>query len=236
MNRYFKFGVPIAAIMGALGWLALSSTKETAVYFKTIPEVKRMGDQTHVKRLRVSGYIKEGSIKRAGSSTTFLLVEKPGDGDAGDNLTVVYSGGDPLPRTFQDHAQALADGELGADGLLHADRIQARCASFAACSSFEFDSNQHLILRGRVTRMEWINPHVRIHLDVKGQDGSVAHWTIEGGTPSALLRNGLTKNSLPDGMEVVVDGYQAKDGTLRVNGCDITFSDGKKLFFWSQLT
>jgi cytochrome c-type biogenesis protein CcmE len=235
MNRYFKFGVPIAVIMGALGWLALSSTKETPAYFKTIPEVKQMGDQAHVKHLRVIGYIKEGSIKRGRSSTTFLLVENPGDGDVGDNLTVAYTSDDPLPVTFQDHAQALADGKLGADGLFYANQIQVKSTSFAACSSVEFDSNKHVILRGRVTRMEWINPHVWIHLDVKGQDGSVVSWTIEGGTPNALLRNGLTKNSLPEGMEVVVDGYQAKDGTPRVNGSDITVSDGNKLFFWSQL-
>ncbi len=129
MNRNLKFGLPIAAILGTLGWLAVSSTKDTAGYFKEIHEVKQMGNQAHVKNLRVNGYVKAGSIARAGSSTTFLLVEKPGDGNVGDNLRVVYTGDDPLPDTFKDRAEALADGKLGADGVFHANKIQAKCAS-----------------------------------------------------------------------------------------------------------
>jgi cytochrome c-type biogenesis protein CcmE len=129
MNRYFKFGLPIAAILGTLGWLAVSSTKETAGYFEKIHEVKQMGDQAHVKHLRVDGYVKPGSIVHQGSSTTFLLVENPGDGDVGDNMKVVYTGDDPLPDTFKDRAEALADGKLGADGVFHANKIQAKCAS-----------------------------------------------------------------------------------------------------------
>ena len=129
MNRYFKFGIPVAAILGTLVWLGFSSTKETSGYFKNIPEVKQMGDEAHVKHLRVNGYVKEGSIKREGSKTVFLLVENPGDGDVGDTLKVVYSGDDPLPDTFKDRAQALADGKLGADGVFHATQIQAKCAS-----------------------------------------------------------------------------------------------------------
>jgi hypothetical protein len=89
-------------------------------------------------------------------------------------------------------------------------------------------------LRGRVTSVEWINPHVWIHLDVKGPDGAVVNWMVEGGPPNALLRMGWTKNSLPEGMEIVVDGYQAKDGAERANGKDITFPDGKKLFVGSS--
>ncbi len=129
MNRYFKFGLPIAAILGTLGWLAFSSTKETAGYFKTIPEVKQMGDQARVKHLRVNGYVKEGSITHEGSATTFLLVENEGTKDVGDSMKVVYNGDDPLPDTFKEHAQALADGKLGADGVFHANQIQAKCAS-----------------------------------------------------------------------------------------------------------
>jgi cytochrome c-type biogenesis protein CcmE len=129
MNRYVKFGLPIAAILGTLGWLAVSSTKETAGYFKTIPEVKQMGDQAQVKRLRVNGYVKEGSIVHKGSKTMFLLVENPGDGNLGADLKVEYTGDDPLPDTFKDRAQALADGKLGADGVFHANQIQAKCAS-----------------------------------------------------------------------------------------------------------
>jgi len=129
MNRYLKFGFPIAAIIGTLAWLAAGGINESKGYFKTIPEVKQMGDQAHVKHLRVNGYVKEGSIKRAGSATTFLLVENEGTKDVGDNLTVVYTGDDPLPDTFKEHAQALADGKLGADGVFQANKIQAKCAS-----------------------------------------------------------------------------------------------------------
>ena len=129
MNRYLKFGLPVAAILGTLTWLALSTPKEAVGYFKTIPEVKQMGDQAHVKHLRVNGYVQEGSITREGSATTFILVENPGDGNVGDHLKVVYSGDDPLPDTFKDRAQALADGKLGADGAFHATQIQAKCAS-----------------------------------------------------------------------------------------------------------
>ena len=102
--------------------------------------------------------------------------------------------------------------------------------SFAA----EFDANKHVTLRGRVTSVEWINPHVWIHMDVKGPDGAVVNWMVEGGPPNALLRMGWTKNSLPEGLEIVVDGYQAKDGAERANGKDITFPDGKKLFVGSS--
>jgi cytochrome c-type biogenesis protein CcmE len=129
MNRYLKFGLPIAAILGTLGWLAFSSTKETAGYFKTIPEVKQMGEQAHVQHLRVNGYVQQGSIAREGSNTVFLLVENPGDGNVGAKLKVVYNGDDPLPDTFKDRAQALADGKMGADGTFHANKIQAKCAS-----------------------------------------------------------------------------------------------------------
>jgi cytochrome c-type biogenesis protein CcmE len=129
MNRYFKFGLPIAAILGTLGWLAASGINESKGYFKTIPEVKQMGDQAHVKNLRVDGFVKEGSIAHQGSSTSFLLVEKPGDGNVGDKLKIVYTGDDPLPDTFKDRAEAEAFGKLGADGVFHADKIQAKCAS-----------------------------------------------------------------------------------------------------------
>ena len=102
--------------------------------------------------------------------------------------------------------------------------------SFAA----EFDANQPVQLRGTVVRVEWINPHTWIHIDVKEPDGKVARWMIEGGTPNTLLRRGLTRNSLPPGTEVMVDGYKAKNGTNRANGRDITFTDGRKLFMGSS--
>jgi hypothetical protein len=97
----------------------------------------------------------------------------------------------------------------------------------------EFDAQKPVKLTGTVTKVEWINPHAWIHIDVKGADGTVTNWMIEGGSPNTLLRRGMTKNSLEVGTAVVVDGYQAKDGTNRANGRDITFTDGRKLFVGS---
>jgi len=100
----------------------------------------------------------------------------------------------------------------------------------------EFDAKKPVKLTGTVTKVEWINPHAWIHIDVKGADGKVVTWMIEGGTPNTLLRRGIHKNSLPAGTEIVVDGYQAKNGTNRANGRDITFPDGRKLFLGSSGT
>jgi len=100
----------------------------------------------------------------------------------------------------------------------------------------EFDAKKPLQLKGTVTKMEWINPHAWIHIDVKKPDGTVEEWMIEGGTPNTLLRRGFTKNSLLPGTEIVVDGYQAKDGSHRANGRDLTLPDGKKLFMGSSGT
>ena len=94
----------------------------------------------------------------------------------------------------------------------------------------EFDINKPVTLRGKVTQMEWINPHAWIHLDVVGPDGKVVSWMVEGGTPNILLRRGFTKKSLEAGTEIVVEGYQAKNGDNRANGSNITFKDGKRLF------
>jgi len=102
--------------------------------------------------------------------------------------------------------------------------------SFAA----EFDPTKPVKLHGTVTKMEWINPHSWIHMDVKNPDGTVTSWMIEGGSPNSLLRRGFTKNSLQPGTEIVVEGYQAKDGANRANGRDLTFPDGKKLFIGSN--
>ncbi len=98
--------------------------------------------------------------------------------------------------------------------------------SFAA----EFDVTKPVKLQGTVTKMEWINPHSWIHIDVKNPDGTVTNWMVEGGSPNSLLRRGFTKHSLEPGTEIVVEGYQAKDGANRANGRDLTFPDGKKLF------
>lgn len=129
MNRYLKFGIPVTAILATLAWLAVSGAKESAGYFKKIPEVKQMGDAARTTHLRVDGYVKEGSITHDGRATTFLLVEHEGTANLGDQMKVVYTGDDPLPDTFKDHAEALADGSLGADGVFHASKIQAKCAS-----------------------------------------------------------------------------------------------------------
>jgi len=94
----------------------------------------------------------------------------------------------------------------------------------------EFDAKQPIKLRGTVAKVELINPHSWIHIDVKGDDGQVVRWMVEGGTPNTLLRRGFTKNSLPIGTEIVADGYRAKDGSNRANGRDITFPDGRKIF------
>ena len=84
--------------------------------------------------------------------------------------------------------------------------------------------------------MEWVNPHTWLHIDVKQPDGTVVNWAIEAGTPNVLFRRGFTKESLVPGTEIVVDGYQSKDGTQRANGRDLTLPDGRKLFLGSSGT
>lgn len=123
-------------------------------------------------------------------------------------------------------------------GLILGALLLASGAALSAHHSFaaEFDANQPVQLRGTVAKVEWINPHTWIHLDVKKNDGSMERWMIEGGTPNTLLRRGLTKNSLPEGTEIVVDGYKAKNGSNRANGRDLTFTDGRKLFMGSSGT
>ena len=102
--------------------------------------------------------------------------------------------------------------------------------------SAEFDSKKPIRLEGTVAKMEWVNPHAWIYLDVKKPDGTVEQWKIEGGTPNALFRRGFTKDSLKTGIAIVVNGYQAKDGTLKGNGRDLTLPDGRKLFLGSSGT
>jgi hypothetical protein len=118
---------------------------------------------------------------------------------------------------------------LGAFLMLAALPVWAH-HSFAS----EFDVTKPVKLQGTVTQMEWINPHSWIHIDVKNPDGTVTNWMIEGGSPNALLRRGFTKHSLEPGTQIVVEGYQAKDGANRANGRDLTFPDGKKLFIGSN--
>jgi hypothetical protein len=98
----------------------------------------------------------------------------------------------------------------------------------------EFDAAKPVKLTGAVTKVELINPHAWIHIDVKGEDGKLTTWMVEGGSPNALLRRGFTRTTLPKGTVIMVEGYQAKDGTAKANGRDITFPDGKKLFVGSS--
>jgi hypothetical protein len=115
---------------------------------------------------------------------------------------------------------------LGIAGLLLAATPMWAHHAFAA----EFDAQKPVKLRGTVVKVEFINPHSWIHMDVKDADGKVTRWMVEGGSPNALFRRGVTQDALPQGTEISVDGYQAKDGSNRANGRDITLADGKKLF------
>jgi hypothetical protein len=94
----------------------------------------------------------------------------------------------------------------------------------------EFDVEKPIKLQGTITRVEWINPHAWIHMDVKRPDGTVESWAIEGGTPNTLFRRGITRDSVKAGMVINVDGYLARDGSKKANGRDITLPDGRKLF------
>ena len=100
----------------------------------------------------------------------------------------------------------------------------------------EFDAQSPVELNGTVVRMEWVNPHTWIHIDVAQPDGSQERWMIEGGPPTSLLRRGFTKASLLAGTEVFVEGFRAKDGSQKANGRDVTFADGSKLFLGSSGT
>ena len=102
--------------------------------------------------------------------------------------------------------------------------------SFAA----EFDENKKLTLKGTTAKMEWINPHAWLYVDVKDADGSVTHWEVELGPPNSLLKRGWTKQSVPVGIEVVVVGYQSRDGAKRLNGRDVTLPDGRQFFAGSS--
>ena len=94
----------------------------------------------------------------------------------------------------------------------------------------EFDVEKPIKLQGTITKVEWINPHAWIHIDVKRPDGTVESWAIEGGTPNTLYRRGITRDSVKAGMVINVDGYLARDGSRKANGRDLTLPDGRKLF------
>ena len=100
----------------------------------------------------------------------------------------------------------------------------------------EFDPNRPLVLRGPVTKVEWVNPHTWIHMEVQKEDGTTEDWMVEGGTPNTLLRNGLNRRSLEPGTFIVVDGYQAKDRSNRANGRNVTLENGETVFMGSSGT
>ena len=117
-----------------------------------------------------------------------------------------------------------------AGGLLLATAAAQAHHAFSA----EFDAARPVELRGVVTRMEWINPHSWITIDVTTEDGAVETWEVEAGAPNAMFRRGFTRDSLPVGTEIVVRGYQARDGGQRANGRDLTLPDGQRLFLGSS--
>jgi cytochrome c-type biogenesis protein CcmE len=123
MKTYAKFTVLVVAILGVLALLATSGINETKTYYKEISELTKMGHAAEGKRLRVGGNVEPGSITRTGREVSFVLSQN------NLKLKVTYNGMDPLPDTFKDGAQALADGRLGSDGVFQASRIQAKCAS-----------------------------------------------------------------------------------------------------------
>ena len=131
-----------------------------------------------------------------------------------------------MQKTFAIAACALGLSLSASAGAAYAHH------AFAA----EFDANKPVNFKGKITKMEWINPHTWLHVDVKGTDGKVVNWAIEAGTPNVLFRRGFTKQSLLPGTDIVIDGYQAKDGSHRANGRDLTFADGRKLFLGSSGT
>jgi len=123
MKTYWKFAVLVAVVVGTLIWLAVGGPTGNMTYYKTVAELDQMGSQAMGKRLRVGGDIEPGSISRNGREVSFVLVQEQ------RKLRVVYRGSDPLPDTFREGAQALADGRMGPDRVFRASQIQAKCAS-----------------------------------------------------------------------------------------------------------
>ena len=100
--------------------------------------------------------------------------------------------------------------------------------------SAEYDAKKPITLAGTVTRVEWLNPHTKFYVDVKGEDGKVVNWALETGSANALIRRGWKKTDLPPGTVLVVDGWQARNGTATANVSSVTFTDGKRLFAGSS--
>ncbi len=132
----------------------------------------------------------------------------------------------PLPALVFVAALAAALGIMLSSGSAQAHHAFA----------LEFDATKPVKLRGKITKMEWVNPHAWMHLRITKEDGQVEDWMIEAGPPGALVRRGWTRSSVRPGTEVLVEGYQATDGALRANGRDVTFPDGRRLFAGSSGT
>ena len=123
MKKYGKFAALIVVVIGTVVWLATAEMKDNQTYYKTFTELGQMGTKAYNARVRVGGDVETGSIQRVGSRVEFVLSQET------NRLKVAYTGTDPLPDTFKDGAQALADGKMGKDGVFVANRIQAKCAS-----------------------------------------------------------------------------------------------------------
>jgi cytochrome c-type biogenesis protein CcmE len=126
MKKYGKFVALIAVVVGTLVWLATASMTDNKTYYKTVAELNQMGNQAYGQKIRVGGNVAANSIRHVGSETQFVLVDVS---QANLHITVAYDGSEPLPDTFRDGAQALADGKLGKDGVFRTSKIQAKCAS-----------------------------------------------------------------------------------------------------------
>jgi hypothetical protein len=124
---------------------------------------------------------------------------------------------------------------LAALACIGAASLLAPAASAHHAFAQEFDANRPVSLQGTVTKVELINPHSWITVEVVGENGETTEWMFEGGSPNALVRRGITKQSVPVGAELIITGYQARDGSNRAVGADVTFTDGRQLFFGLQL-
>jgi len=123
MKRYGKFVALIAVVIGTLVWLAAASMTDNKTYYKTVAELNKMANDAYGQRIRVGGDVEPKSIRRVGNEVQFVLTQDK------MRLTVAYTGSEPLPDTFKDGSQALADGKLGKDGVFRTSKIQAKCAS-----------------------------------------------------------------------------------------------------------